>query len=952
MRNNYCSGPIVLTTTNSVPTYSDATITNGQAVPLIAVYTFQDANVANQADVVVISRDLNNQTPVTLNFPATPTGAATLYTLTGDPRTNNDEALNIPIAGETVTVTSNYTFTMPPGSMYIFQVPMSGTWSSAGQPTPPPPASLSASAGNGEVTLTWPASAGATSYNVLRGTTTGGPYTQIGTSTFVAYTDSTVTNGTAYYYVVQATNGGGTSANSPEATATPNVEDDTMTATPPPLDGSNTGTWASAPFVPLTHYFAGSSTDTAQYKTLWDSNYLYVLVSVQDSYLVAPTEADVWSGETVELYFSGTDTKSTTYGPTDFQYAFPYGNGGAVVTEADHSPASLTGVLLGQQSIPGGFEMAMALPWTTLGTTPVVGQQYGFDVMVDTASAQGTRLGKLAWWATCDCTWGNPSNMGPLVLTKPVVQSQTISFTPPVSPVTFGVAPITLSATATSGLAVTFSVLSGQATVSGNTLTINGAGTVVIAANQAGNSGYLAAAQVQQTIVVNRATASVSLGALSQTYTGTQLSATATTTPAGLAVSFTYNGSAYAPRVAGSYTVSATINNQNYTGSATGTMVIAKAASSVIFSASPAKPTEGQSDLLTATVTGVGMLSGTVAFLSGTTTLCTATIGATGIGSCSFIPSTDNNLTVQAQYQGDANHLTSAASLSLFVYDSAVRLQAASTQLTYPGATNLTACISPTTATGTVQIYDGATLLTTLNVQGGGCAYWYISPGLSAGTHSLTAAYSGNTTLPSGTSVPIVVTVNPVPVALAPSCWNASFPYGGNYQCTVTVSSNAGAPPGSITYTYDSGSPVSVALSNGNAQFTLTKPSAGTHTVLISYAQQTNYAAATPQTETFTVTPAPVYVALTPSAWYAAAGSSITFQAAVSSWSAGPPNANGSVSFYNGSALLATVPVNAAGQASYTTSSLSAGSDTITATYAGGSNYASGSTSVTITIAP
>ena len=74
------------------------------------------------------------------------------------------------------------------------------------------------------------------------------------------------------------------------------------------------------------------------------------------------------------------------------------------------------------------------------------------------------------------------------------------------------------------------------------------------------------------------------------------------------------------------------------------------------------------------------------------------------------------------------------------------------------------------------------------------------------------------------------------------------------------------------------------------------------------------------------------------------------FQAAVTSRSDGPPDDNGSVSFYKGSTLLATVPVNASGQASYTTSSLPNGSDTITATYAGGTNYASGSSSVTITI--
>jgi hypothetical protein len=101
----------------------------------------------------------------------------------------------------------------------------------------------------------------------------------------------------------------------------------------------------------------------------------------------------------------------------------------------------------------------------------------------------------------------------------------------------------------------------------------------------------------------------------------------------------------------------------------------------------------------------------------------------------------------------------------------------------------------------------------------------------------------------------------------------------------------------------------------------------------------------------FTVTPAPVNVSLTPSSWYATVGTNITFQAAVSSWSAGAPNATGAVSFYNGSTLLAAVPVNASGQASYVATSQSTGSFTITAAYTGGANYGSGSASVTVTFA-
>ncbi len=84
-------------------------------------------------------------------------------------------------------------------------------------------------------------------------------------------------------------------------------------------------------------------------------------------------------------------------------------------------------------------------------------------------------------------------------------ETQTITFTAPASPVTYGISPITLSATASSGLAVTFSVVSGPGTISGNTLTITGPGTVVVAANQPGNADYAAAPQVTQSIVVNPA---------------------------------------------------------------------------------------------------------------------------------------------------------------------------------------------------------------------------------------------------------------------------------------------------------------------------------------------------------------------------------------------------------------------------------------------------------------
>ncbi len=84
------------------------------------------------------------------------------------------------------------------------------------------PTDLTATAGNTQVNLTWAAVTGATGYNIKRATTAGGPYIDIATSvTDAVYTDSTVTNGTTYYYVVTTVRGSKESEPSNEVSATP-----------------------------------------------------------------------------------------------------------------------------------------------------------------------------------------------------------------------------------------------------------------------------------------------------------------------------------------------------------------------------------------------------------------------------------------------------------------------------------------------------------------------------------------------------------------------------------------------------------------------------------------------------------------------------------------------------------------------------------------------------------
>ena len=86
---------------------------------------------------------------------------------------------------------------------------------------PPAPATLKATPGNARVALTWPASAGADSYNVKRSLVSGGPFVTIANVTATSYLDLNVANGTVYHYRVTALNEAGESALSKRVGAMP-----------------------------------------------------------------------------------------------------------------------------------------------------------------------------------------------------------------------------------------------------------------------------------------------------------------------------------------------------------------------------------------------------------------------------------------------------------------------------------------------------------------------------------------------------------------------------------------------------------------------------------------------------------------------------------------------------------------------------------------------------------
>lgn len=161
---------------------------------------------------------------------------------------------------------------------------------------------------------------------------------------------------------------------------------------------------------------------------------------------------------------------------------------------------------------------------------------------------------------------------------------QTITFAPIANQITTNT--FTLSATGGgSGNPVTFAVTSGPAVIGpSNVVSFVGAGSVVITASQAGNANYLPASDVSRIFNVTRATVTITLTPLSQTYTGATRTVSAATNPPSLPVTITYNGIATPPVNAGTYALVGTVDTSMYHGSASSTLTVAKAAATISLS--------------------------------------------------------------------------------------------------------------------------------------------------------------------------------------------------------------------------------------------------------------------------------------------------------------------------------------------------------------------------------
>src|SRR5436309_3526137 len=250
---------------------------------------------------------------------------------------------------------------------------------------------------------------------------------------------------------------------------------------------------------------------------------------------------------------------------------------------------------------------------------------------------------------------------------------------------------------------------------------------------------------------------------------------------------------------------------------------------------------------------------------------------------------------------------------------------------------------------GTVTFKDGANTIGTASVVTCNCA----SRGtatlplstLGAGTHTITAVYGGDVTFTGSTSSAITQTVLPKTATTTALSSSLNPSYVGQ-SVTFTAAVSPSGASGTVTF-YDGTTILGTGSlnSSGQASSSTSTLAAGSHKITASYGGESYFTHNTSAALTQTVNKFSTSTALTLSPNTTAFGQPVTITAGVTS-SAGVPA--GTVTFYDGATALGTGSVNSSGQATLSTSSLTAGSHSITASYAGNSNFAS-STSAALT---
>jgi len=392
--------------------------------------------------------------------------------------------------------------------------------------------------------------------------------------------------------------------------------------------------------------------------------------------------------------------------------------------------------------------------------------------------------------------------------------------------------------------------------------------------------------------------------------------------------------------------------------SATGTATVALAAS-------PSPASAGQSVTLTATVTPTATYAsaptGTIEFQDGSSALGTSvTLSSTGTATYTSTTLTPGTHDLTAVYSGDATYPTGDATQSLAVngLTATVKVTPAAAGITTAESLSVTVAVtgSGVTPTGTITLTSGGYTSSAATLSGGSATVVIPANSLSVGTDTLTASYSGDANYGSATGSATETVTIPLTPSITVTPASNTINTAASLSVTVTVAGSSGTTPtGTVTLSGGGYTSAAVTLVNGSATIVIPANSltVGNDTLTASYSGDANYASAsgsTPASSPVTVTPALIAATVTasPATLTTDTGSTLSVPVTVTGAGVTP---TGTVTL-SGGGYTSSAATLVDGSYTFTipSNSLSAGADTLTATYSGDSVYLAGAGTASVTV--
>jgi sugar lactone lactonase YvrE len=397
-------------------------------------------------------------------------------------------------------------------------------------------------------------------------------------------------------------------------------------------------------------------------------------------------------------------------------------------------------------------------------------------------------------------------------------------------------------------------------------------------------------------------------------------------------------------------------------------ITVVAASSSTTLVASGTDIAVNQTITLSATVpsiTGLKLATGTVTFKDTTAnvTLGTGTLNASGVAVATASFAASGAHAIQATYAGDAVYGGSTSSIvtvtvgAFSATTTALAVTPSQPNGGYTFGTSLTAAVTVAPQTGTGTPTGGVDLLLDGSAVSVGSALTsgkvsVTLSNISAGTHTLTAYYSGDTTYSTSASTAysfsVIKATTATTLAISSTANYASVPV--TLKATVSnVNVPSATPSGSVTFYSGKGSLGTVTLTAGVATLTTTLLPASTDSITAVYLGDANdvTSTSTAMTDVVAIVPTTLSLIATPSVLVS--GSTTVLTATI----VGTPitgSFGGTVTFTSGTTTLATVNVSAGGIATYTTAALTAAATSYSASYSGNAVYAVSSAPSPLTV--